>query len=302
MPLVELLRLRRDDRLGPLGLAAAARERLGDDLPRGRRCRRGSSRRARGSRDRGRAGPRGRRAGAAGRAAVAAPAATVAASSTGPARSSRRSRRRRVASSSSIRSRSVLLFATSAISAPRLRRLRAACSLTLPAPSEEDRAAFEAAEDLLRERGGGRRHRRGALADRGLRPHLAARVQRLPEDAVEHRPGRPELVREPHLAEDLALARNERVEPGGDAEEVVRGGLGPAAGRAPARPPARATRGRRPHPARPAPRRRRRGRARCGCRSRGRRPRAPPPRAARPAPAPPRASSATCSRSSTGAW
>ena len=33
-----------------------------------------------------------------------------------------------------MRSRSVLLLATSAISAPRLRRLREACSLTLPAP------------------------------------------------------------------------------------------------------------------------------------------------------------------------
>ncbi len=33
----------------------------------------------------------------------------------------------------------------------------------------------------------------------------------------------PELVREPHLTEDLALAGDERVQAGGNAEEVVRG-------------------------------------------------------------------------------
>ncbi len=44
---------------------------------------------------------------------------------------------------------------------------------------------------------------------------------RLPEDAVEQRPDRPELVSEPHLAENLALARDERVETGRDPEEVM---------------------------------------------------------------------------------
>ena len=80
----------------------------------------------------------------------------------------------------------------------------------------------EIVEDLLRERGGRRRHRRGALADRRLEPDPAAGVQRLPEELVEERPGRARLERRPHLAEDLALARNERVEPCGDAEEVQR--------------------------------------------------------------------------------
>ena len=94
----------------------------------------------------------------------------------------------------------------------------------LAGAQQEDRAAFEAAEDLLRERGGRRRHRGGALADRRLGPHLPAGVERLAEDPVEQRPGRAELVRDPHLAEDLALARNERVETRGDAEEVVRRG------------------------------------------------------------------------------
>ena len=45
-------------------------------------------------------------------------------------------------------------------------------------------------------------------------------MERLPEEPVEHRPARAGLVGGPHLPEDLALARNERVEPGRDAEEV----------------------------------------------------------------------------------
>ena len=42
---------------------------------------------------------------------------------------------------------------------------------------------------------------------------------------VEQRPGLDGLVGGPHLAEDLALARHERVEPGGDPEEMQRGGV-----------------------------------------------------------------------------
>jgi len=49
-------------------------------------------------------------------------------------------------------------------------------------------------------------------------------VQRLPEDPVEQRAGSPELVRGTHLAENLSLARHERVEPRRDAEEMVGGG------------------------------------------------------------------------------
>ncbi len=62
---------------------------------------------------------------------------------------------------------------------------------------------------------------------------------------------------------------------------------GRAGGRAPARPPARSRRARRPRPARPPRRRRRRRRARCGCRSTGtpprRRLRRAGPRASAPA-------------------
>ena len=95
----------------------------------------------------------------------------------------------------------------------------------LAGADQQDRAAVEVAEHLLRERGRRGRDGRGALADRGLRAHLAAGVQRLPEHAVEQQAGRPGLVRGAHLAEDLALPGHERVEPGRDAEQVQRGGL-----------------------------------------------------------------------------
>ena len=95
----------------------------------------------------------------------------------------------------------------------------------LAGADQQDRAAVEVAEHLLRERGRGRRDRRRALADRRLRAGLAAGVQRLPEHAVEQQARRPGLVCRTHLAEDLALAGHERVEARRDAEEVQRGGL-----------------------------------------------------------------------------
>ena len=47
-------------------------------------------------------------------------------------------------------------------------------------------------------------------------------MQRLSEEPVEERPRRAGLEGGPHLAEDLALTGDERVEPAGDAEEVER--------------------------------------------------------------------------------
>src|SRR5262249_34337610 len=91
----------------------------------------------------------------------------------------------------------------------------------LAGAEEKYRAAVETAEDLIRQRRRRSGHRCGTLPDRSLRPNLPARVERLPKDPVEQRTVRPELVGDPHLAEDLALAGNERVEPGGDAEEVM---------------------------------------------------------------------------------
>ena len=91
-----------------------------------------------------------------------------------------------------------------------------------PAGADQQHAAtLEVAEHLRRERGRRGRDRRRALADRGLGAHALADRERLPEDAVEQRPGRDRLVRVADLAEDLALARDERVEPGGDAEQVL---------------------------------------------------------------------------------
>ncbi len=50
-------------------------------------------------------------------------------------------------------------------------------------------------------------------------------MQRLPEEPVEQRARRARLVGGAHLAEDLALARHHRVEPGCDPEEVERRSL-----------------------------------------------------------------------------
>src|SRR5581483_12245511 len=93
-----------------------------------------------------------------------------------------------------------------------------------PSRSDEQHTApVEVSEHLRRERGGGRRDGRGALPDRGLAAHALAERDRLPEDAVEQRPRRDRIVRGAYLAEDLAFAGHERVEPGRDAEEVERG-------------------------------------------------------------------------------
>ena len=204
LPLAEPLRLLGDDRLGALRLAPAAGERLGDDglevvdvvevaavelvdggvevardgevdqeerpaAARARAPARPSSRsriqpgalvEERTTSARAQLAPRAGRAGAA------------------PRRSARRAPRRDRACGSR-RTRS---------SAPRETRLRAASSPTLPAPTRRIAPAGEVAEHLLRERRGGRRDRRRALADRRLRARLPARMERLAEEAVEERP------------------------------------------------------------------------------------------------------------------
>ena len=47
-------------------------------------------------------------------------------------------------------------------------------------------------------------------------------MERLAEEPIEDRAGRPRSVRRPHLAEDLALAGHERIKASGDAEEMTR--------------------------------------------------------------------------------
>ena len=235
LPGPEALGLLGDELLGPLGLGATAGERLGDDglevvdvveeaavepLIAGSRSR-GTAMSMKKS------GVRRRCAG------------TSAGGARAPGRSSTRRRRRprragsrrssslsasppkRAASSRAARS---VRFATNAISAPRDARFAAASSPIRPAPIEQHAAPVQLAEHLRRERRRGRRDRRRALADRGLGAHALADGERLAEHAVEQRPGRNRLVGGTHLAEDLALARDERVEPGGDPEEMQRGG------------------------------------------------------------------------------
>src|SRR6185437_7403912 len=93
--------------------------------------------------------------------------------------------------------------------------------LTCLAGSDDENAAVaQIPEHLLREGGRSRRNGRRALADRGLCARLPSCLHRLPEKAVEQRSRRTTVVRRAHLAEDLSFARNHRVEPGGDAEEV----------------------------------------------------------------------------------
>ena len=93
-----------------------------------------------------------------------------------------------------------------------------------PAGADEHHApAGEIAEHLRGQGRGGRADRRRALADRGLRAHALADGQRLAEHPVEQRPRRHGLERRAHLAENLPLPRDERVEPGGDPEQMQRG-------------------------------------------------------------------------------
>ena len=92
----------------------------------------------------------------------------------------------------------------------------------LASADHNDLAPPQIAEDLLRQRGRCGRDRRGALPDRSLRARLLAGVERLAEEPIEDRPGRPRRVRRAHLAEDLTLAGHERIETRGHAKEVAR--------------------------------------------------------------------------------
>ena len=68
------------------------------------------------------------------------------------------------------------------------RREAAGRELADPAGADQQHApAREVAEDLLRERGGRGRDRRGALADRRLRADALAELERLAEDPIEQR-------------------------------------------------------------------------------------------------------------------
>src|SRR6266508_2860245 len=95
----------------------------------------------------------------------------------------------------------------------------------LPRSDKQHLAPFQVAEHLLRECRRGRGDRGRALADRSLCAHLLPRVQSLPEETIEHRAAGAGFVGRPHLAENLPLPGDQRIEPGRDAEEVQRGRL-----------------------------------------------------------------------------
>ena len=184
--------------------------------------------------------------------------------------------------------------------AARPARLRAACSLILPAPTSRIARPVEVAEDLLA------RARRPPTRRRpGSRRSPSARAPCLPACSAWRKTRSSSGAGRAGLVARRAPGRGSRPRPGRASRARRRRGRGAArprrraAGRAPARRRARAARApRRP----PAPRRRRprrRRRAPCGCRSRGRPPRGRRPRARSASAAPRSRSSATRSRSST---
>jgi hypothetical protein len=95
----------------------------------------------------------------------------------------------------------------------------------LPGPDDEHAAGLELAEGSLRELDRDRRDRHRPRRDPGLRPRALAGGEGGAEDAVEDGPRRAldegELVRPLHLALDLGLADDHRVEAGRDAEQVL---------------------------------------------------------------------------------
>ena len=101
--------------------------------------------------------------------------------------------------------------------------------LISPAPMTSTRAAVEAAEDLPRERHRRKADRHGALAERGFGAHALADAEGPVKQLAQQRAGAVSLGRRLervlHLAEDLRLADDERVESGGDAEQMRDGGL-----------------------------------------------------------------------------
>ena len=97
----------------------------------------------------------------------------------------------------------------------------------LAGADQERRVPLEAREHAPREldAGGGDRDR--ARADRGFRAHALGDGEGGLEQAIEQRAGRARLLRRAvgvlELAEDLRLAEDQRVEPGGDGERVAHG-------------------------------------------------------------------------------
>ena len=94
-----------------------------------------------------------------------------------------------------------------------------------PGAEEQRPAVLDAAERLGCELDGGGHDRLRQLGQARLGAHALARAERILEEPVQQRPGRAggqrRIVGLAHLAEDLGLARHERVETGRDPEEVL---------------------------------------------------------------------------------
>src|SRR5262249_60947450 len=98
-----------------------------------------------------------------------------------------------------------------------------------PGPDQERRAGRRVGDRLARQLDGHRGDRDRALADRRLAADALAHLERVAEEPVEQRPDRVlllgELERRAHLALDLALADDHRVEARGHPEDVRRGAV-----------------------------------------------------------------------------
>ena len=94
----------------------------------------------------------------------------------------------------------------------------------LAGADDQHAAPVEAAEDLPRQRDRGEADRHRAFAERGFGAHALADAERPVEQLAEQRPGAAalggRLERVLHLAEDLRLADDQRIEAGGDAEQM----------------------------------------------------------------------------------
>ncbi len=129
--------------------------------------------------------------------------------------------------SASARARSAWRLATKIVRTPRAASARAVSSLVSPAPMMTTCGSGFSPSTVHRELDRDRRDRRAAEADRRLRAHALAGLQRGGEEAVRQRPGRAGgerlLVGALDLALDLGLADDHRLQAAADAEQLPRG-------------------------------------------------------------------------------
>jgi len=115
-------------------------------------------------------------------------------------------------------------LATVSAAAPRLWKARAV-SRRSPRAQQQHARLGETAEDVEGELDCDAGHADLSLGDGRVGAHMLCGLERLLENAVEHRAGRAARLRVRirllHLAEDLGLAEHLRVEPGGDLQQML---------------------------------------------------------------------------------